>query len=134
MADYTVVFDGGSKGNPGLGYGSYQLTRARDGKSRIRRLEYPGQTTNNEAEYMTLIHALEELVAGIRKAGRDPRGFSLEVRGDSQLVIRQVKGEWKVSEPRLRPLCQRAQDLLREFKQATLTWQRRAKSVEVLGH
>ena len=135
MADYIIVFDGGSKGNPGLGYGSYRITRARDGKARIRRLEYPGQsTTNNEAEYMTLIRALEELVNGIRKAGHDPRAFSVEVQGDSQLVIRQVQGQWKVSEPRLRPLRDQAQQLLRQFNRADLTWHRRAKSVEVLGH
>ncbi len=135
MADYSIVFDGGSKGNPGLGYGSYRIIRARDGKARLRRLEYPGQTTtNNEAEYMTLIRALDELVKGIRKAGHDPRAFSVEVQGDSQLVIRQVQGQWKVSEPRLRPLCQQAQQLLREFSRAELNWHRRARSVEVLGH
>ncbi len=135
MADYVIVFDGGSRGNPGHGYGSYQITRARDGKSRLRRLDYPGeQTTNNEAEYLTLIHALEELAAGIEKAGHTPRDFSVEVQGDSQLVIRQVGGEWKVSEPRLRPLRERAQALLRQFKQAKLTWHRRAKSVDILGH
>lgn len=134
MTDYTIVFDGGSKGNPGLGYGSYQITRVRDGKSRIRRLEYPGEKTNNEAEYLTLIHALEELANGIQKAGRDPHEFSLEIKGDSQLVIRQVEGQWKVHEAHLKPLRDQAQGLLRQFGQAKLTWHRRAKSVETLGH
>src|SRR3954470_12820858 len=90
MADYTIIFDGGSKGNPGQGYGSYQITRASDGKARLRRLDYPGDsTTNNEAEYLTLINALEELTAGIQKAGHDPRAFSVEIQGDSQLVLKQ---------------------------------------------
>src|SRR5215217_7084312 len=112
MADYTIIFDGGSKGNPGLGYSSYQITRASDGKSRLRRLEYPGdQTTNNEAEYLTLINALEELAAGIEKAGHDPRAFSVEIQGDSQLVLKQVEGLWKVNEARLRPLRDKAQTL-----------------------
>ena len=132
--DYTIIFDGGSRGNPGQGYGSYQITRARDGKSRVRRLTYPGQTTNNEAEYMTLIEALTELTAGIEKAGHNPADFSVEVKGDSQLVIYQVGGQWKVSQAHLRPLRDRAQALLRQFGQSKLTWHRRAKSVEVLGH
>lgn len=134
MADYVIVFDGGSKGNPGQGYGSYQITRASDGKTRLRRIEYPGQTTNNEAEYMTLIEALQELTAGIQKAGHDPRKYSVEVQGDSQLVLKQVEGLWKVNEPRLRPLRDKAQGLLRLFGQSKLAWHRRAKSVAVLGH
>jgi ribonuclease HI len=134
MNDYTIVFDGGSKGNPGLGYGSYQIVRRSDGKSRVRRLEYPGQTTNNEAEYLTLIRALEELVAGVEKSGNAPRDFSVEVLGDSRLVLNQVGGQWKVNEARLRPLCEQARALLSQFGYAKLTWHRRAKSVEVLGH
>jgi ribonuclease HI len=135
MADYTIVFDGGSRGNPGQGYGSYQITRASDGKTRLRRLEYPGQnTTNNEAEYLTLIEALQELTTGIQKAGHDPRQFSVEVQGDSQLVLKQVEGVWKVNEARLRPLRDKAQDLLRQFGRSKLAWHRRAKSVAVLGH
>lgn len=132
--DYTIIFDGGSRGNPGQGYGSYQITRARDGKSRVRRLEYPGRTTNNEAEYMTLIEALAELTVGIEKGGHAPHDFSVEVKGDSQLVINQVGGQWKVSQAHLQPLRDRAQALLRQFGRSKLTWHRRAKSVEVLGH
>lgn len=132
--DYILMFDGGSKGNPGLGYGSYQIVRTRDGKERIRRLEFGDRVTNNEAEYMTLIRALEELVNGIRQAGNEPRQFTLEVRGDSKLVMEQVAGRWKVREPRLRPLHQRARQLLQEFGSVKLSWQRRDKSVAVLGH
>ncbi len=134
MADYTITFDGGSRGNPGQGYGSYQIVRASDGKSRIRRLDFPGRRTNNEAEYMTLIAALEELAAGIRKKGHDPRTYSVEVRGDSQLVIRQLEGKWQVREAHLRPLRDRAHDLLKQFGQVHLHWHRRAQSVAILGH
>jgi ribonuclease HI len=134
VSDYTITFDGGSRGNPGYGYGSYQIVRARDGKTRIRRLDFPGRRTNNEAEYLTLIQALQELADGIRKKGGDPRDCSVEVRGDSQLVIRQVEGKWKVREPHLLPLRDRARELLNQFGQTRLTWQRREKSVAVLGH
>jgi ribonuclease HI len=134
VSDYTITFDGGSRGNPGYGYGGYQIVRARDGKTRTRRLEFPGRLTNNEAEYLTLIEALQELADGIRKNGGDPRDCSVEVRGDSQLVIRQVEGRWKVHEPHLVPLHDRARELLNQFGQTCLTWQRRDKSVAILGH
>ena len=134
MADYTIIFDGGSRGNPGEGYGSYQIVRASDGKARTRRVKFPGRRTNNEAEYMALIEALQELVGGIRKSGHDPHACSVEVRGDSQLVIRQLDGRYKVREAHLQPLHERARSLLDEFGQARLVWHRRERSVAVLGH
>ena len=56
-SDYLLVFDGGSKGNPGPGYGSYAITRTRDGAQRLERLEFGDGYTNNEAEYDNLIAA-----------------------------------------------------------------------------
>ena len=47
--DYTIVFDGGSKGNPGGGYGSYEIG-SRTGASKQKRLEVGDAITNNEAE------------------------------------------------------------------------------------
>jgi hypothetical protein len=45
MHDYTLIFDGGSRGNPGPGYGSYQLTRVADGKQKTKRLEFGDHVT-----------------------------------------------------------------------------------------
>jgi len=70
----------------------------------------------------------------VTKAGRDTAAFSLEVRGDSQLVLKQVAGEWKVKEPELMPLCSTAKELLSRFGEVKLTWQERNKTEEVLGH
>ena len=55
---YILTFDGGSKGNPGLGYGSYEL-RTCDDRARMERREYGDNVTNNEAEYRTLIEGLD---------------------------------------------------------------------------
>ena len=106
--DYTLIFDGGSHGNPGLGYGSYVLIRNKDGKQRVKRLRFGEDMTSNEAEYRTLIAALEDLVSTIRKAGRSPQDFSLEVRGDSRLILYQVARRWKTKKLHLMPL--RGQD------------------------
>ncbi len=133
-ADYEIVFDGGSRGNPGPGYGSYRLVRVADGRSGLVRLDLDRVMTNNEAEYETLIAALEGLVDRIRAAGRDPADFSVEVRGDSALVLHQIEGTWKAKDDRMRLLRNRARELLSYFKAHRLVLQGREESVRVLGH
>ncbi len=128
-----LVFDGGSLNNPGHGYGSYQLTVGSE-PSRIVRLDFGSPVTNNEAEYSALIHGLEDALATLREAGIDPKQARLEVMGDSQLVLRQLSGQWKVRMPHLQPLKDRGRSLLDQFGKADLIWQRRAESVRVLGH
>ncbi|MER3437857.1 MAG: hypothetical protein C4346_09870 [Chloroflexota bacterium] len=127
---YEIVFDGGSLGNPGQGYGSFEL-RNPTGKTLQEQLTFGDQVTNNQAEYLTLIAALERLLDLL--GNRAPR-VRLIVRGDSQLVIRQLQGAWKVRNPDLKPLHARVVDLLRQFGSFELVWQPRRESVKVLGH
>jgi ribonuclease HI len=58
----------------------------------------------------------------------------LEVRGDSQLVIRQLQGEWKAKDARMRELRDRAQRLLDGFGEVRLIHHERARSVAMFGH
>ena len=132
--DYVLTFDGGSRGNPGQGYGSYLLIRVQDGAQLLQRLEFGDDYTNNEAEYDTLIAALQDLVGRIAKAGRQPQEFALEVRGDSALVINQLQGRWQAKEPRMRGRRDRCLRLLRRFGAVNLKAQPREESVRVLGH
>jgi ribonuclease HI len=125
----TLIFDGGSIGNPGRGYGSYQLT-VRGKPEQPQRLELGEQYTNNEAEYDTLLQALETI---LRRA-KDPRRVQIDIRGDSQLVINQLNGVWKAKDPRMRERLERVQALLKQLGGWTATWHARAKSVKVLGH
>ena len=129
-AGYRIVFDGGALGNPGKGYGSYQITGP-DGVLAHDKLDYPGLVTNNQAEYRTLIAALETLQ---RHLGTAAPATAVAVNGDSQLVVNQVNGTWKVRHPDLQPLHARAVALLRDFGRAEVVWHRRAASVRVLGH
>jgi len=133
-ADYLIVFDGGSRGNPGPGYGSYRLTRVSDGAVDTVRLDFEQEMTSNEAEYYSLIAALEGLIGRIEAARRDPAAFTVEVRGDSALVIRQTKGVWKAKDDRMRFLRNRVRELLARFKDCRLVLQGREESVRVLGH
>jgi ribonuclease HI len=135
MPDYSLVFDGGSRGNPGPGYGSYQLTRVADGKQKIKRLEFGAHVTNNVAEYRALIAGLEDVAAMITAARRSPSEFSLDIRGDSKLVVEQVNGRWKVRDAGLQPWHAKAQALFRSFaKGSSLAWHDRSNSVRTLGH
>lgn len=124
-----VVFDGGSRGNPGQGYGSYQLTIG-DQVEAPKRLQFSAQHTNNEAEYDTLIAALEAIV----HRAKDPGRVDLDMRGDSQLVIKQINGTWKIKDARMRERLGKVHALLQQLGSWRATWQPRSQSVRALGH
>lgn len=129
-ADYLIVFDGGSQGNPGPGYGSHALfTSGRPGQ--VTRTSFPGSLTNNEAEYLTLQAALRDLTL---RLGAQAGSATVEVRGDSSLVIEQVSGRWKAKDARMRQLRDEVRALLNAFKAARLVQQPRDDTVRVLGH
>ena len=129
-SDYTIVFDGGSLGNPGQGYGSYEIAGP-DGTIAARQVQFGNDMTNNQAEFRAIIAALEDL---LERVGSRADALSVAVRGDSQLVIRGLEGEWRVKHPGLQPLHQRAADLLRRFRKVDLAWHPRRESVRTFGH
>ncbi len=107
-----LFFDGGARGNPGRGAGAAAIVMP-DGKQYIVS-EYLEFATCNEAEYTGLIVGLEKAISlGIRE---------LKVFGDSNLVVNQVNGTWKVKSDRLKSLYDQAIQLLSKFKQTTLDW------------
>ena len=106
MTRWTVFADGASRGNPGeasIGAVVYD-EQMREAATVSRRL---GRATNNEAEYQAAIAGLEEAL--------ELGGGGLDLRMDSELVIRQLLGEYKVRNVRLRPYYLRLVDLLGEF-------------------
>jgi ribonuclease HI len=127
---FQIVFDGGSLGNPGKGYGSYEIMSGGE-VIRLGREQYQGSLTNNQAEYMTLIEALKWLAAEL---GDDASRATVDIRGDSQLVIYQLTGKWKVKNARMIPLVEEAKQLLRRFGTTKIAWHPRAESVKKLGH
>jgi len=98
--------DGAARGNPGrAGAG---LVLEKDGAAILRVGEFLGETTNNEAEYKALILGMEES----RRLGF----AELEVFSDSELVVRQMKGEYRVKNPRLQDLYFTATKVLGSFR------------------
>jgi probable phosphoglycerate mutase len=97
------------------------------------RLEF-GLGTNNQAEYQTVIAALEDLLGRIERAGKDPTRYTVLIKTDSRLVVGQVGQGWKVKEPALRPLVEGVRELSRKFAGVEYEWVPREEIVEVLGH
>jgi ribonuclease HI len=130
---YIVTFDGGADPNPGKGYGSFHIASP-SGKSLIERRDYSAggkRMTNNQAEYRTLIEALLFLH---EKLGKRATSEHVRVDGDSQLVINQVTGAWKVRQAELKPLRDQAAKLGTDFGSIVYRWHRRENSVRMLGH
>jgi ribonuclease HI len=130
---YVLIFDGGSIGNPGAAYGSYRLQPSGEPPQPVSRHTF-GHGTNNDAEYKALIAGLRGLQAVLAARSQRPADVALEVRGDSRLVLEQLRGTWKVKNPRMAALHREAQGLLDLFGEVRLAHQDRRRSVRVLGH
>ncbi len=100
-----LYFDGGSRGNPGPAAIGWVLVSGdgivTEGGERI------GEMTNNRAEYEALIRGLE--------VARDYGFDEIEIHGDSQLVVKQVRGEWNANDPGMKERRVRAYELLSDL-------------------
>jgi ribonuclease HI/quercetin dioxygenase-like cupin family protein len=133
LMELLVVFDGGSKGNPGQGYGSF-LVQSPGRKAVIKRLEFGDNYTNNQAEYDSLIGALKYIIERLEVTGRSPSQVDLDIRTDSDLVANQLLGTFKVKDMGLRKRYTEAIELLDRFANWQATWHPREESVKLLGH
>jgi ribonuclease HI len=102
MNKLVVHTDGGSRNNPGpSGIGIVFSDGAKNVLATHK--EYIGDATNNVAEYLALIYALKNL--------KKYETQDIEIRLDSELVVKQMRGEYKVKEPALRELNIQAKEL-----------------------
>jgi ribonuclease HI len=131
--DISLVFDGGSIGNPGSTYGSFLIRGKGLPQRGVRRMNW-GHGTNNEAEYNALIHGLKELLQEIDQARIDPELVALRISGDSRLVLNQVEGSWKAKSPRMRELRDSVLPMIARFGEVRFVHQDRKESVRILGH
>lgn len=114
-----ITFDGGARGNPGpaaIGYTIEVDGQVVEGSERI------GKATNNEAEYHALIGALEEA---------HQRGCTVvETKGDSELIVKQVRGEYDVNARNLQSLYQQVQQLIQSFERFEIDHVGREENVD----
>ena len=102
----TVYFDGASRGNPGPAAAAYVVEDA-DGVV-LEDAREIGDATNNEAEYAALLDALTE--------ARELGYTEVEAVGDSQLIVEQVRGNWRCKADNLRPLLENVRDVADSFE------------------
>ena len=117
----VVNVDGGARGNPGPAAIGVVL-RGEDGEVVADAAEPIGAATNNVAEYRALIRGIE--MAAERGA------TELELRGDSELVVKQIRGEYRVKDAGLKPLHAEARSKLSAFDRWTFTHVRREQNAE----
>jgi ribonuclease HI len=116
MSKVTAYTDGASRGNPGnAGIGILFVDEKGDIIKEI--CEYIGQTTNNIAEYTAMVTALKEAI--------EMNFEEIEIISDSELMVKQINGEYQVKNEGLKPLYKEACELLKEFKKYTVRHVRR---------
>jgi len=113
--------DGGSRGNPGPAAAGFVLEDV-DGRRLQAKAFFLGETTNNVAEYTALIKALE----AAKKLGAD----QVVVHSDSELMVRQLSGAYKVKSEAIRPLFEHVNELRSQFESCLVRHVRREKNEE----
>ena len=111
--------DGASRGNPGQAGAGISILDEQ-GNELAAACEYLGRCTNNEAEYGALL-------AGLAKCGEFGRG-RLKVHLDSELVVKQILGQYRVKHPNLKPLHQKTMQRLADFAAYSIVHVRREKN------
>lgn len=115
-----VHVDGGARGNPGPAAVA-AVASDETGEPLAERNAYIGETTNNVAEYRAVLLALD--------LAEDLGAQEVEVVNDSELVARQIGGEYKVKQPHLKPLHHEVMERLRQFDRWAVRNVRRENNV-----
>ena len=112
FSELNIYTDGASRGNPGDAAWGYLILDGED-NTVSSQSGYIGNSTNNQAEYYAVIRALQQ--AGEFSPDR------INIHSDSQLLVNQVTGSWKVKDDELRRLYKRVRTLAGEFAEVTFT-------------
>lgn len=108
LADPVLLFtDGGSRGNPGIAGAGYAITDT-EGNVIMTGKKYLGTATNNVAEYSALILGLESV--------KKLEAKDVHCLLDSELIVRQLNGQYRVKHPDMKPLYEQVQELIKQFE------------------
>jgi ribonuclease HI len=124
MSTFTMQFDGGSRGNPGCGGAGAVIFSGPidepDAEIWSGSFFLGQDITNNQAEYTGLIEGL--------KAGQTLNIPKMHVQGDSELVLKQMKGEYKVRNPGLQRLYREAMTVVKQYPKNAITFEHIARA------
>ncbi len=125
MKNLALFCDGGSRGNPGPAGFGFQVREIETGfnlkeknpeedkqnsKVVFEANKFLGETTNNQAEWQGLVYGLQTILEKFENE------VQVKVYLDSQLVVRQIQGIYKVKKPELKPWFEKASELKKQFK------------------
>lgn len=127
MRKIIIYTDGGSRGNPGSSAIGVVFYNER-GECFKNYSEFLGQATNNEAEYQAVIFALKKFKALFGK--KIAENSEIEIKSDSELLVKQLKGEYKILESELQKLFIEVWNLKLDFKKIKFTLIPREKNKE----
>ena len=127
MKKVTIYTDGGSRGNPGPASVGALFCNEK-GEVFKRYSECLGETTNNEAEYQAVILALKKFKALFGK--KLAKNTEIELRSDSELLIKQLNGEYKILEPKIQLFFITVWNLKLDFKKIKFKLISREKNKE----
>lgn len=127
MKKIIIYTDGGSRGNPGPS--AIGVVFCNEKEQIVKSYsEYLGQATNNEAEYQAVIFAFKKFKALFGK--KLAKSSEVELRSDSELLIKQLNGEYKVLEPNIQQLFLAVWNLKLDFKKVKFKLIPRQKNQE----
>ncbi|PJE62647.1 ribonuclease H [Candidatus Roizmanbacteria bacterium CG10_big_fil_rev_8_21_14_0_10_39_6] len=106
----TIYTDGASSGNPGPGWAMWVVQKNRKTHSERAKLDY---CTNNEAEYLSVLHALKWLLTHKSWCSNEK---NILFKLDSLLVVKQLNGEWKLKDARMKTYANEARLLATQLK------------------
>jgi len=113
LSKIIIYIDGGARGNPGPAAFGVVISTEK-GEVLKKYGQYIGEATNNQAEYQALIFALKKIkqLLGKQKIKHIP----IEIFSDSSLLVNQMKGEYKIEDPKIQELFLKAWNLKTDFK------------------
>jgi ribonuclease HI len=111
--DIYVYSDGGSRGNPGPAACAFVVSSSASPDYRFQEGEYLGISTNNKAEYQGIINALNWLLSNITD---NLNGNKISFFLDSELVVKQLNGAYRVKDPSMQHLYFQVQKKINELK------------------
>jgi ribonuclease HI len=128
MKKIIIYTDGGSRGNPGQAAVGIFFCNEK-GQEIKNHSQYLGDgLTNNEAEYQAVVIALQKFKALFGK--KLAESTEIEIRSDSELLVKQMKGEYKVMEPKIQELFLKVWNLKIDFKKVNFALIPREKNKE----
>ena len=127
MKKFIIYTDGGARNNPGPSAAGFVFCN-QEQEILKRYSQYLGEGTNNQAEYRAVILALKKFKAVFGKASA--KSSEIELRSDSEFLVKQLTGEYKILDEKIQPLFLEIWNLRLDFKKVTFVHIPREKNKE----